>query len=184
VRALRGRAGICAALGAAVLATSACAASVVSGSGSVGGSSAFSGVPFSLPAGHFRANFPEQPTVLSEPGSFGGVSFTLHIARAVDDRGRPTLLADEDASETIPSDQADEALRVAVGSFSGSSGYTLVSQDATSFRGHRARKAALTSPAGDDYTLLVTLWAGRRLYIMLAPSGSIYDTLTGSFEAI
>lgn len=132
------------------------------------------------PAGHFKAVFPGQPESQSQPGNLGPVSFTVYIATV---QGQ-ALAASEDFSPTIGEGDYDTTLRSAVGSFAGSSGLTLKSQQQTTFQSHRARTAELVNSSGDAFDLVVFMYSGERLYILFGKKGAPYDTLSHTFEAL
>ena len=132
------------------------------------------------PDGHFKAVFPEEPQSQSQPGNIGPVSFTVYIATVPNS----ALAASEDFTPHIDPSGYDETLRAAVSSFTSSSGLTLQSQQATTFQGHKARAAELTSAGGDTFDVTVFMYSGERLYILFGTKGDVFDTLAQSFQAL
>ena len=140
-----------------------------------------SGVLVTDPAGHFQVRMPATPERSTEPGSFGGYKFTVHLATV---KSPYLALAEgEDVTPALPMDQIDTTLRSAVSSFGSSSGMTLVSQRPTTFNGHTARTAILER-SGSRYQLLVAAYSGSQIYLLFAPEGSRFDALASSFRAI
>jgi len=140
------------------------------------------GVLVTYPAGHFSVMMPTQATERSEPGSLGGASFTVYIAVSVSGGNTPTEVASEDIDQ--PLDPADYAitLRTAVGEFGSASGATVDSQTPTQYRGYTARRAAVTTPDGRPFTLLVFMYSSTRLFIVFASAGAVYDLVTSTLR--
>ncbi len=140
-----------------------------------------SGVLVTDTAGHFQVRMPATPERSTEPGSFGGYKFTVHLATV---KSPYIALAEgEEVTPALPLDQIDITLRSAVSGFQSSSGMTLISQKATTFNGHTARSAILEH-AGDRYQLVVTAYSGSQIYLLFAPQGAKFDALASSFRAI
>jgi hypothetical protein len=139
------------------------------------------GVTVTDPAGHFVAVLPGQPRQTSQPGSFGGYSFTVHIAAV--QQPYVALVEGEVIQPALPADQIDVALRTAVSTFQSSSGMTLESQTTTTYQGHPARSAVL-SRAGTSYQLLVIGYSGNQTYLLFAPKGDKFQQLLSGFHAI
>jgi hypothetical protein len=140
-----------------------------------------SGVLVTDEAGHFQVRMPATPERRTEPGSFGGYKFTVHLATV---KSPYIALAEgEDVTPALPLDQIDVTLRSAVSSFQSTSGMTLISQNQTTFNGHTARSAILER-AGTRYQLLVAAYSGNQIYLLFAPQGAKFDALAGSFSAI
>lgn len=140
------------------------------------------GVSVTYAAGHLRAVFPSRPTQRSVPGDIGGETFTVYIALVHDPH--PLEAACEEVSSAIPSDEYQATLRAAVSGLEGSSGLTVTDQQATTFRGHPARSASLSSASGVDYSLLAFFWTSHRFYLLFGATGSDFTTLMTSFEAL
>jgi hypothetical protein len=140
-----------------------------------------SGVLVTDPAGHFQVRMPATPHQTTEPGSFGGYKFTVHLATV---KSPYIALAEgEDVTPALPLDQIDVTLRSAVSSFESSSGMTLISQKQTTFNGHTARSAILER-SDTRYQLLVAAYSGSQIYLLFAPQGAKFDALAASFSAI
>ena len=140
-----------------------------------------SGVRVTDTAGHFQVRMPATPERSTEPGSFGGYKFTVHLATV---KSPYIALAEgEDVTPALPLDQIDVTLKSAVSGFQSSSGMTLLSQKATTFNGHTARSAVLAH-AGDRYQLVVTAYSGSQIYLLFAPQGAKFDALASSFRSI
>ena len=133
--------------------------------------------------GHLRARFPAAPKETTEPGSFAGVSFTVHFAVANSGR-KPTLAGSEDITEALPESSYAATLRGAVGGFGGSSGLALINQRADTFQGHVAQRATFADTIGTTYVLLAFVYSSTRLYLLFAPSGAPFDSLMESFVAL
>jgi hypothetical protein len=152
------------------------------GAASTGGATAAgSGVTVRDPAGHFQVVMPAEPHRTSEPGSFGGYSYTVHIATV--QSPYIAIVEGEVIDPALPQDQLDVALRTAVSTFQSSSGLALKSQDQTTYQGHPARSAVLNRGA-TDYQLLVIGYSGNQTYLLFAPKGDQFDQLIGSFRRI
>jgi hypothetical protein len=134
------------------------------------------------PAGHFTDRFPSTPTELQEPGSFGGAHFTIYLAVVA--APRRMLVASQDVDIHVPDAQLGAEVRAAVGSFAASSGFTLSEQHVTTFRDYQANQGTLTDPQGNTYTLLAFMYRDNRMYMIFAPSGDQFDSLTSNFVAI
>jgi hypothetical protein len=158
--------------------------SAPAGSSVPSGAPAGHGVLVTYPAGHFAVVMPTQATERSEPGSLGGASFTVHLAVSVSSGNMPTEVGSEDIDP--PLDPADYQLtmRAAISTFSGSSGSTVNSQTATQFRGYVARRASVTTPDGNAYTLMLFMYSPARLYIVFASDGATYDQVTMSLRLL
>jgi hypothetical protein len=140
------------------------------------------GVLVTYKAGHFSEQFPSTPLEAEQPGSFGDVHFTVHVAAvAAPDR---LLVGSEDIDARLPADQIADALRAAVGSFAATSGYTLVGQSPTTFRSHPARQGDLTDAQGRAFTFLVFASGNQRIYMIFAPTGDQFDSLAANFTAL
>jgi hypothetical protein len=92
------------------------------------------------------------------------------------------IVEGEDVTPALTSDAFDTVLRSAVNGFTSSSGLTKVSESDTEFRGHVGRKA-IYDRAGTNYEFLVFVYSGNQIYAMFAPEGERFDDLAGSFEA-
>ncbi|HJQ43758.1 MAG TPA: hypothetical protein VJ831_11780 [Jatrophihabitantaceae bacterium] len=138
------------------------------------------GLLVTYPDGHFKAVFPEEPETQSQPGNLGPVSFTVYIASVQS----KALAAAEDFTPHITQDDYDATLKSAVSSFVSSSGLTLKSEKATTFKSYQARATVLTSPSGSTFDMVVFMYQGQRLYILFGEQGDVYDTLTGSFQIL
>lgn len=141
------------------------------------------GVLITYTAGHLQARFPTAPEETSEPGSFDGVNLMVHTAVARVGR-KPTLVACEDVSQAIPDAIYGATLRGAIGSFEGSSGLSLINERADTFQGHVAQRATLSDTIGTTYALLAFVYSGTRVYLLFAPTGASFDSLTESFVAL
>jgi len=131
---------------------------------------------------HFSERFPSTPVETQEPGSFGGVRFTVYIAAVVSPQRM--LVGSQIIGARLPAGQEDVALRSAVGSFAGTSGLSLARQQSTTFQGYPARQANLTDADGNSYTFLAFVYNGTRLYMIFGPSGDPFDSLTANFTAL
>jgi hypothetical protein len=140
-----------------------------------------SGVLVTDAAGHFQVRMPATPERSTEPGSFGGYKFTVHLATV---KSPYLALAEgEVITPALPLDQIDVTLRSAVSAFASSSGMTLISQKPTTFNGHTARSGILER-SGARYELLVAAYTGSQIYLLFAPQGAKFDALASSFRAI
>jgi hypothetical protein len=140
-----------------------------------------SGVLVTDAAGHFQVRMPATPQRSTEPGSFGGYKFTVHLATV---KSPYLALAEgEVITPALPLDQIDVTLRSAVSAFASSSGMTLISQKQTTFNGHTARIGILER-SGTRYQLLVAAYSGSQIYLLFAPQGAKFDALASSFRAI
>ena len=140
-----------------------------------------SGVLVTDEAGHFRVRMPATPERRTEPGSFGGYKFNVHIATVKSPY--IALVEGEDVTPALPLDQIDVTLRSAVSSFESTSGMTLISQKQSTFNGHAARSAILER-SGTRYQLLVAAYSGNQIYLLFAPQGAKFDALASTFSAI
>jgi hypothetical protein len=131
--------------------------------------------------GHFRVRMPSAPQKLTEPGSFGGYEFHVHV-----DIVRSPYVAiveGEDVTPALTRDSFEITLRSAVSSFQTSSGMTLIKESRTTFQGHRGRKAILER-AGTRYEFLIFIYSGSQVYALLAPAGAKFAALANSFVAM
>jgi len=142
------------------------------------------GVLVTYPAGHFSAVMPTQATERSENGNLGGQSFTVYLAISVSDGSVPTEVASEDIDHALDPSEYAATLRVAVGSFAGSSGMSVDSQTATTFRGYTARRALVTSPDGQSFSLLVFVYSPTRIYVVFASEGAVYNQVTSTLRLL
>ena len=127
---------------------------------------------------HFSARFPLQPTLQTSPTlSLGTGTMVIRLAGLK----QPHLMYVEEAdiSESMSQAEYDGQLRGAIGGFEGTSGMTLISQQATTFQGHTARTAQM-STATTRYTVLFFVYDANRFYGVVAPSGANFTTLSGS----
>jgi hypothetical protein len=132
-------------------------------------------------AGHFSAKFPSTPVETQVPSTVGSVRFVLHLASV----RTPDLVAVEEADFTpsLPASSFDTNLRSTLGGFAATSGLTLVSQSATTFQGHAARKGEFSGPAGEQYEMVAFMTDGGREYMLVGPTGT-YDELAASFTIL
>jgi hypothetical protein len=132
-------------------------------------------------AGHYRVRMPGTPQRKSTPGEFSGVKFTVHV----DTISSPylALIGEEEFDVDLPVAEVESALTQSISSFASSAGASVVSSDATTFRGRKAREGDLTKD-GTHYTLLIVAWSSHRLYFFLAPQGQEFAALTTSFESL
>lgn len=131
--------------------------------------------------GHFRVRMPSAPQKATEPGSFGGYEFHVHV-----DIVRSPYVAiveGEDVTPALAPDAFEIVLRSAVSSFQSSSGMTLVRDSPTTFQGHRGRKAVLER-AGARYEFLIFIYSGSQVYALFAPAGPRFAALAHSFVAL
>ena len=133
--------------------------------------------------GHLRARFPSAPQETSQPASFGGVRFSIHTAIARVGR-KATVAACEDVSQSMPEAIYAATLRGAIGGFEGSSGLALINERADTFQGHVAQRATFSDTIGTTYALLAFVYSGTRVYLLFAPTGAPFDSLTESFVAL
>jgi hypothetical protein len=105
----------------------------------------------------------------------------LHLASV----RTPDLVAAEEADFTpgLPASSFDTNLRATLGGFAGTSGMTLVSQSATTFQGHAARKGEFASPTGEQYEMVAFMTDGSREYMLVGPTGT-FDELAASFTVL
>jgi hypothetical protein len=132
-------------------------------------------------AGGFRVRMPGPPERTSEPGSFGGYHFVVHVAAV--HFPYLALVEGERITPALPLTQFGPLLRGAVGGFVASSGLQLISQSDTTFRGHPGRRAVIER-AGTRYVYLVFVYSGAQTYSLLAPQGPRFDALAASFQPI
>jgi hypothetical protein len=140
------------------------------------------GVLVTYKAGHFSDRFPSTPVEAQQPGSIGGVHYTVYVAAVA--APQRLLVGSEDIDISLPDDQVGMTLQAAVGSFAGTSGMRLVDQQPTTFRGKEARQGSLTDAQGNPYTFLVFLQSDRRLYMIFGPTGDEFDGLAANFSAL
>jgi hypothetical protein len=139
------------------------------------------GVAYTSAAGRFRATFPTHPVELAIPGSLSTMSFTLHIAAC---RTQHTEVASETTSQPVPSQAYDAVLQVAVRSFAASADLQTLGSKALRYQGHAAREATYSTRSGAHLSLLVMAYSPTRLYLISAPSGASFNSLTASFESL
>jgi hypothetical protein len=137
-------------------------------------------VSFTDAAGHFRATFPAAPVASTQHRTVHQVNVTVHIAQVNTGAGR-TAVVEEDLPEAIPDVQAQSWLHDAVQT--AVPGASVHGEAASTFQGHPARQATL-STNGDTESLVVVLDDGTRLYYLLAPAGGTFTTLTASFRTL
>jgi hypothetical protein len=133
------------------------------------------------PAAHFTDRFPATPTETQEPASFGSVHVTVYLAVVA--APQRALVASEDIKGHVPEGQLAIEVRAAVASFAASSGLTLSEQHVTTFRGYQANQGSLTDPQGNAYTVLAFMYRDDRMYMIFAPAGDGFDSLTTNFVA-
>ncbi|MGX7677908.1 hypothetical protein ACSMXN_03300 [Jatrophihabitans sp. DSM 45814] len=142
---------------------------------------ATTGVLYTSTAGRFRARFPVQPTERSVPTTTGGTQINIVVAVA----SKPFAeVASETSSATIPVDQYQNTMRIALTSFAAPGNFTIDSQTATTFRGRPARTGTFTTPTGVHLTATVFFYTGTRLYYLVANPGPNATELAASFVAL
>jgi hypothetical protein len=132
-------------------------------------------------AGHFAARFPATPLEIDPPTSgLFGVSFALHLAVT----HTPILTEVEAIDFPRPALTGPiEELRSSITGFANSSGFTLVSQGESHFRGHEALVASLRKPDHSSFSLLVVKYDDRTAYL-LAADAPYFAELASSFRPL
>jgi hypothetical protein len=147
--------------------------------GTAVGSATGTGVHVIDTAGHFSVWMPAKPERTSSPGSYSGYSFTVHLAVVA--APYIALVEGEDVSPAVRPAAFDGVLRSAVTRVSRAADLRVISQSATTFEGHRARRAVFER-AGARFEFLTFAYSGSRLYALLAPKGARFAALAASFQ--
>jgi hypothetical protein len=139
------------------------------------------GVPYHSAAGHFTARFPNTPTPVNLTETVGGI--TIKVSAAVDPVSSTEVAEEQDQTTSTGDGDSQDLLQEFLDGFSTSAQCPLVSSTPTTFRGSAAVQGDCTAAAnGSDYTVLVFLYQGNRVYVLLAASGSSFDALSTSFS--
>jgi hypothetical protein len=153
-------------------------------SGTIPSGNPSSGNLVSDTAGHIQIRLNGNPNHNVENTSVGNEKLTLYVNSApVPDKEEAVT---ETYSPALPPGGEESVLRGAVGGFAGSSGFTLGTQAAVTFRGRPGRTATFTDATvlRGQYTFLALVWSTTRTYIFFAPSGAKFNDMMASFEAI
>lgn len=131
-------------------------------------------------AGQFSARFPATPVQVDPPRSqLFGVGFDLHLAST-----RSPVTTEVEAIDFVSpvlTGSMDE-LRSSFDGFASTSGFTLVGQRATTFRGHDALVGTFVKPNHSRFSLLIVRYDDRTAYLIGADS-AYFNELATSFRA-
>lgn len=139
-------------------------------------------VDFSWSAAGFAAKLPAQPQQKTERTTVGSVVITMRVAAAKKVAHQGVLVADAHLSQSLPAASAATELRSSVYSFAGTSGASIVSGVATTFRGLPAYRANLAAPNGLPFELIGILKDSTDEIMVLAPKGAMFDAVTSSLR--
>jgi hypothetical protein len=140
------------------------------------------GVVVTYGAGHFRDLFPSKPVESEKQGSLGGANYTVAVAAVA--FPNQIIVGCEDIDVAVPDELVGTTLDTAVISFATKSGLSLHGEHRTMFHEYQASQGDLTDTRGNDYTFLTFMYDNRRLYMIFAPSGDDFDSLTANFTVL
>lgn len=139
------------------------------------------GVAYTSATGHFTARFAAQPSEHTDRGHFGKVRVVYHLALVPDASSGVT---EADLSERVAA-PGNALLHTMVRGLAGSGRLTLVEQHRLTVGGRRARQVDYYVDAdGRMVSVLFVGYSAKRYYAVLAPSGSAFDDLKGSFATL
>jgi hypothetical protein len=135
-------------------------------------------VAYTSAAGHFRAQFPEQPSEVSIVQRLGRNTLSVHGA------GVPQQLAvlEADIAGPLPRHPLGLATGMESNVDSGA-GITRIRMRSLTFAGHPARQVECLDQDGTPLTLLFVVYGPRRLYLLFGPTGGDFEALRDSFVA-
>lgn len=126
------------------------------------------GVLVTSEAGHFQVRMPGTPQRTSEPWSFGGYDFVVHLAIVT--APYVAMVEGEDVTPALGAKSFDLVLRSAVSGIESSSGLKVSRQSETTFQGHQARRAVFEREAV-RYDFLAFVYSGSRIYALSRRQG-------------
>jgi hypothetical protein len=129
--------------------------------------------------GHFAVRFVGQPVELNNTATNQALTLSFHTAA---DRAHGSVVQGIDLSPGVPGGETDNFLRALIAA-ANLNGRTITREVETTFRGRPAYEADYVQN-GRTLTMEAVLYGSERSYVFVAPSGSTFDALTGSFVAL